>query len=86
MAIELTDLVCVVTGAGEGVGRGLVHGFVKRGARVVAGVRSLEKSAAAVVPAWAVKMDVTKTDDINRAVGEIIARHGRIDVLADDEL
>lgn len=80
MAIELTDLVCVVTGAGEGVGRGLVQGFVKRGARVVAGVRNLEKSAAAVVPAWAVKMDVTKTDEIKRAVDEIVARHGRIDV------
>ena len=51
MAIELTDRVCVVTGAGEGVGRGLVQGFLKRGARVVAGVRNLEKSAAGVAPA-----------------------------------
>ena len=80
MAIELTDKVCVVTGAGEGVGRGLVRGFLQRGARVVAGVRSLEKSAAAVAPAWAVKLDVTKTDEVRRAVEEIVARFGRIDV------
>ena len=80
MAIELTDKVCVVTGAGEGVGRGLVQGFLSRGARVVAGVRSLEKSAATVAPAWAVKLDVTKTDEVRRAVEEIVARFGRIDV------
>lgn len=80
MAIELKDLVCVVTGAGEGVGHGIVHGFLKRGARVVAGVLSLENSTAAVAPAWAVKVDVTRTDEVKRAVDDIIARHGRIDV------
>src|SRR5689334_1217342 len=80
MAIELTNRVCVVTGAGEGVGRGLVHGFLKRGARVIAGVRSLEKTAAVVAPAWAVKLDVTKTLEVRQAVNAIIARHGRIDV------
>ena len=61
MAIDLTDSVCVVTGAGEGVGRGLVTGFAARGARVVAAVHSLEKSAAVVAPAFAVKLDVTST-------------------------
>ena len=80
MAIDLKDLVCVVTGAGEGVGRGLVQGFLRRGARVVGGVRRLEESAAAVAPAWAVQMDVTRADEVNRAVDDIIARHGRIDV------
>ena len=80
MAIELTDKVCVVTGAGEGVGRGLVLGFLHRGAKSVAAVRSLEKSAAAVAPAWAVKLDVTKPAEVKSAVEAIIARYGRIDV------
>jgi 3-oxoacyl-[acyl-carrier protein] reductase len=80
MAIELRDKVCVITGAGEGVGRGLVHGFLARGAQAIAAVRSLEKSAAAVAPAWAVKLDVTQPDEVRRAVDEIVARHGRIDV------
>lgn len=80
MAIELTGKVCVVTGAGEGVGRGLVRGFLQRGAQAVAGVRSLGKSAAAVAPAWAVKLDVTKADDVRSAVDAILQRHGRIDV------
>ena len=81
MAIELTDLVCVVTGAGEGVGRGVVAGFVKRGARVVAGLRNLQKSAANVAPARAVQMDVTRDDEVHAAVDSIVARYGRIDVL-----
>jgi NAD(P)-dependent dehydrogenase (short-subunit alcohol dehydrogenase family) len=80
MAIELTDKVCVITGAGEGVGRGLVLGFGQRGAKVVAGVRNLAKSAAAVAPAWAVKLDVTRPDEVRAAVEAIVARHGRIDV------
>jgi NAD(P)-dependent dehydrogenase (short-subunit alcohol dehydrogenase family) len=80
MAIELTDLVCVVTGAGEGVGRGVVRGFVQRGARVVAGLRRLEKSAANVAPAHAVQLDVTQDEEVRAAVESIVAQYGRIDV------
>ena len=80
MAIELTDLVCVVTGAGEGVGRGIVAGFLQRGARAIAAVRSLEKSAAVVAPAHAVKLDVTRADEVREAVETIISKYGRIDV------
>ena len=80
MAIELTDKVCVITGAGEGVGRGVALGFIKRGAKVVAGVRNLAKSAVAVAPAWAVKLDVTRADEVRAAVEAIVARHCRIDV------
>lgn len=80
MAIELTGKVCVITGAGEGVGRGLAHGFHARGAKVAAAVRNLEKSRDAVAPAWAVKLDVTQPAEVKAAVDEILARFGRIDV------
>jgi 3-oxoacyl-[acyl-carrier protein] reductase len=81
MAIELTDKVCLVTGADEGIGRGLVLGFARRGARAVAGVLQLEKSREAVEPAFAVQMDVTKPDQVRQAVEAVIARFGRVDVL-----
>ena len=80
MAIALTDKVCVVTGADEGIGRGLVTGFMKRGARPVAGLLHLERSGPEVAPAMAVQMDVTKADEVGRAVDQVIARFGRIDV------
>lgn len=80
MAVELTNLVCVVTGAGEGVGSGLVHGFLRRGACVVAGLLNLEHSAADVAPAHPLQLDVTKLDEVYAAVATIIDRYGRIDV------
>ena len=80
MAIDLTNLVCVVTGAGEGIGHGLVHGFLKRGACVVAGLLNLELSAADVIPAHPLQLDVTKIDEIHAAVASVIRHYGRIDV------
>lgn len=81
MAITLTGKVCVITGAGEGVGRGLVHGFLKRGASVAAGVRSLETSAQKVASAFAVLMDVTKAAEVESAIEQVASHFGRIDVL-----
>lgn len=81
MAITLNGKVCLITGAGEGVGRALVRGFLQRGACVAAGVRSLEKSSLHVAPAVAVQMDVTKPSDVEQAIAEVAGRFGRIDVL-----
>lgn len=80
MAIDLTNLVCVITGAGEGVGHGLVHGFLKRGACVIAGLHHLERSAPGVSPAHAVQLDVTNKNEVRGAVAQIIRQYGRIDV------
>ena len=80
MAIELTNLVCVITGAGEGVGNGLVRGFLKRGARVVAGLRDLSSSAEAVLPAHPLQLDVRHSAQVHAAVTGVVAKYGRIDV------
>lgn len=81
MSVELTGLVCLITGAGAGVGKGLVHGFLKRGARVAAGLRSLDKSRDKVLPALPLQMDVTKSEEVKAAVSTTVAEFGRIDVL-----
>ena len=44
MAVDLNGRVAIVTGAARGIGRALVEGFVRSGARVVA--------ATATPPAW----------------------------------
>lgn len=81
MAIDLTNKVCLITGADEGVGHGLVHGFLKRQAKVAAGLLHADQSAARVAPAFAVQMNITKPDEITAAVEQVVAHFGRIDVL-----
>jgi 3-oxoacyl-[acyl-carrier protein] reductase len=81
MAIQLRDKVCLITGCGEGVGLGLVHGFLKRGAKVAAGIRNFAKTAEAVEPAFKVQLDVTRRDETRSAVESVIEKFGRIDVL-----
>ena len=84
MAIDLNNLVCLITGAGGGIGRGVVHGFLKRGAKVAGGVRDLDKSAKFVEPALPLQMDVTHSDQVNAAVARTIKEFGRIDVLVNN--
>lgn len=84
MAIDLTDKVCLVTGADEGIGRGLVQGFLRRGAKVAAGLLHAERSAAQVAPALAVQMDVTQAAQVEAAIAQVVAHFGRIDVLVNN--
>ena len=81
MAIDLTDKVCLITGADEGLGFGLVQGFLKRGAHVAAGLLNPAASASRVEPAISVAMDVTQPDQVESAVATVIEKFGRIDVL-----
>ena len=81
MAIDLTDKVCLITGADEGLGFGTAMGFMKRGAKVATGLLNPDKFAERLAPAFTVKMDVTKPDEVEAAVAAVIEHYGRIDVL-----
>jgi len=81
MAIDLKDKVCLVTGADEGIGFGLVQGFLKRGAQVAAGLLNPEKFAARIPPALPVPMDVSDPAQIKSAVATVIEKFGRLDIL-----
>ncbi|HVF09297.1 MAG TPA: SDR family oxidoreductase [Abditibacteriaceae bacterium] len=81
MAVELNGLVCLITGADEGIGHGLVHGFLARGARVAAGLLDASQSTSKVRPALAVQMDVMQPEQVKSAVEKTVAKFGRIDVL-----
>lgn len=81
--------VVIVTGAGSGIGMATAIRFAKEGARVVgcdvnaAGLeRMVAEARAAGKEAEARTADVTKQADVDALVDGTLARHGRIDVLA----
>lgn len=82
--------VVVVTGAGSGMGRAMVHEFVAQGARVAALGRTLEKINETVEMiddrerVMAVRADVAVEADVIAAIDAIIAKWGRIDLLCNN--
>lgn len=81
------DQVVLITGGGSGIGRAFAEAFAAEGARVfVAGRRlaNLEEVVAAITAAGgrahAVRCDVTDEADVARAVAEVVAEGGRLDV------
>lgn len=74
--IDLSNRVCLITGAGHGIGRGVAEGFVKRGALVVATSRKTpDVAGAAMNLAW----DVGDLSQAKSVVDQVIAQFGRID-------
>jgi NAD(P)-dependent dehydrogenase (short-subunit alcohol dehydrogenase family) len=85
---SLKGRLVVVTGGGSGIGAGVVEAFARQGARVVffdiaeADSRTLEASLAELDPAPVFEAcDLTRIEALQAALGEVIARHGPIDVL-----
>ena len=73
MELGLTGKVVIVTGGAAGIGRATVERFRAEGATAIA---------------WDVttdpRVDVTNRESVERAVADVIAKHGRIDVLVNN--
>ncbi len=85
---DLTGKVCIVTGAGRGIGRGMAEGLARHGATVVLSGRTratLEEAAAAIgEQAIVVTADVSKEADVLALRDAVLERCGRIDVLVNN--
>lgn len=88
---ELTGKVAIVTGAGQGVGRGIALSLAAQGATVAAVGRTLEKcerTVAEIVAAGgsaiALSCDVGKREQVEQVVGEVIARLGGVAILVNN--
>jgi NAD(P)-dependent dehydrogenase (short-subunit alcohol dehydrogenase family) len=89
--ISLEGRVALVTGAGPNIGSGIALALSRYGARVACNDVGEEAAAASARriarhggEAVAVVGDVTDEDDVERYVGEVLERWGRIDVLVNN--
>jgi 3-oxoacyl-[acyl-carrier protein] reductase len=87
-AMRLRNKTALVTGAGQGFGRGIAETFIREGALVA--LLDLDGAAAARVAeelgpaAFPVVCDVSNAEDVARAAGEAIAGLGHLDILVNN--
>lgn len=82
----LKGKVAIVTGGGRGIGQTVAIGLAKAGAEVVVVARSNADETIRMIADEGgkcsfVRADVTKEEDVDHALAEIMAKCGRIDVV-----
>ena len=85
---DLTGKVCIVTGGGRGIGRGMAEGLARNGAAVVLTGRTrstLDEAAAAIGEnAFVVTADVSVEAEVLALRDAVLTRYGKIDVLVNN--
>lgn len=85
--MDVTDAVCIVTGASSGIGAATARLLSENGAHVVLAARRadrLDALAAELSGSLAVPTDVTAPGDVERLVAQTLDTFGRIDVLVNN--
>jgi 3-oxoacyl-[acyl-carrier protein] reductase len=84
----MSERVCIITGAGQGIGRAMALHFAGRGVRVAIAEQSAANAAAVAAEitaaggeASAIPVDVTDPDGVRAMVERTRQQFGRIDVL-----
>jgi NAD(P)-dependent dehydrogenase (short-subunit alcohol dehydrogenase family) len=75
----------LITGAARGIGKGFAEAYHREGATVAIGdinLAAAKEAAAEIGPgAYAVHLDVTRQDSIDAAIGAVVERAGKLDIL-----
>ena len=88
---DLNDQIALVTGAARGLGRAISLALAQAGADVALGLRDVNTGAslAAEISGMGrqvlrLQMDVTRLDQISRAIESVVERFGRLDILVNN--
>lgn len=86
--MELTNKVALISGGGGGIGRAVALSLARAGAKTAIAdiakdnAERVSKEAQALgVESQACAVDLTKKADVDRMVGDVLARFGQIDIL-----
>ena len=84
--MQLTNAVALVTGGSSGIGKSIAHTLAGAGAKVAITGRDRARLEAAArdIGAHAIQADVSKEADASRAVREVLATSGHLDVLVNN--
>jgi len=89
--MHLENKIVIITGAGSGIGAATAKLFGTHGATVVVSDINLENAQnvvdeikAAGGTASAIKTDVTKFEEVEALIAEVVSAHGRLDVMVNN--
>ena len=86
---DLTNQIAIVTGASRGIGKSIASALSNAGAHVVCVSRNINdvKSVANSLPnASAFSCDISSADEFTECVNSVISKHGKIDILVNNEI
>jgi 3-oxoacyl-[acyl-carrier protein] reductase len=92
VSLDLSGKIALVTGAGRGIGRSVALALGSAGAKVVVNYNSSEEAAREVVgaiesdggEAKAIKADVSKSQEVDDMINNLVKEWGRIDILVNN--
>ncbi len=91
LKFSLQGKVAIVTGGGRGIGKAVAQGFAKAGAKVAITSRKINDLEAAAAEirtfggeALPVQAHLAKAEEINRMVGTVLGKFGRVDILVNN--
>ncbi|WP_066319153.1 SDR family NAD(P)-dependent oxidoreductase [Bacillus sp. FJAT-29814] len=90
-SFQLNGKVALVTGGSKGIGYGMAHALGHYGAKLIISSRGIEEGESAVsqlkkedIDATYIPCDVTKKDQVEALVDQIVEQYGSLDILVNN--